>query len=534
MKELIYPRFLLPTAERLADKVGFVDQTAEGVVYEGTFGEHLERVLRLSDALRRQLGVQPGDRFAVFSMNSHQFIELYHAALFGAGIINPVNIRFNAAELAYVINESESKVMFTDPIFGAIVQSAIADHGAKIDRIVVIGGVEGDGVTGVGGAVAYETVLTSGEPVQPPEPEEDDPVVLMYTGGTTGLPKGALLEQRAELLNAYHVGLGIGLYEQRRFLFQSPMFHAALVAAVLALPASGGTSVSIPLFEAGLVLEVLAGQKIDTTLVIPVMLSLLERHPAFSIAKFSTLRQLVYGASPISTSMLVHWLELLPDTEFIQGYGMTEAGSVLTLLGAREHRAGGALLESAGVPLPGVELCITDSHGNRVERGQAGEVCARGGNLMREYWKKPEETAAVFRDGWYRTGDIGYFDDSGYLHLTDRAKDMIVTGGENVYSIEVENALSEHPAVDQVAVIGVPSDIWGEAVHAIVVLNAGMVASAEELIDFVRNKLAGFKVPKSVEFSDQPLPLSGAFKPLKRELRRRYLEEHGGSGQSPS
>lgn len=526
MKELIYPRFLLPTVERLADKVGFIDRTAEGVVYEGTFGAHLEHVLRLSDALRRQLGVQPGDRFAAFTLNSHQFVELYHAALFGAGIINPVNIRFNAAELAYVINESESKVVFTDPIFGTIVQKAVADHGAKVERVVVIGGAEGDGITGIDGAVAYETVLAAGEPVAPPEPEEDDPAVLMYTGGTTGLPKGALLEQRAELLNAYHVGIAIGLDENRRFLFQSPMFHAALVAAVLALPASGGTSVSIPLFDAGLVLEVLAEQRIDTTLVIPIMLSMLEQHPSFSVTKLASLRQLVYGASPISTHMLAHWLELLPDTDFIQGYGMTEAGSVLTLLGPREHREDGSLLDAAGVPVVGVELCITDTHGNHVGRGQAGEVCARGGNLMREYWKNPEETASVFRDGWYRTGDIGYVDDRGYLHLTDRVKDMIVTGGENVYSTEVENALAEHPAVDQVAVIGVPSDTWGEAVHAIVVLNKGMVATAEDLIEFVRHRLAGFKVPKSLEISDQPLPLSGALKPLKRELRKKYLEEH--------
>jgi acyl-CoA synthetase (AMP-forming)/AMP-acid ligase II len=532
VKELVYPRLLRPTAERLAGKTGFIDHAPGGVVYEGTYGEHLDRVLRLSNALGTQLGVKPGDRFAVFAMNGHQFIELYHAALFGAGIINPVNIRFNAAELAYVVNESESNVVFTDPVFATIVADAMTNHGARIDRIVVIGGTEGDGVTGTAGAVSYEDVVAAGEPVAPPEPEEDDPVVLMYTGGTTGLPKGALLEQRAELLNAYHVGISIGLDEERRFLFQSPMFHAAMVAAVLALPASGGVSVSIPLFDPGMVLDVTEREQIDTTLVIPVMLSMLEQHPSFSPQRLSSLRQLVYGASPISTSLLQRWLKLLPDTDFIQGYGMTEAGSVLTLLGPREHREDGSLLDAAGLPVLGVELCITDTYGNRVGTGEAGEVCARGGNLMREYWKKPEETAEAFRDGWYRTGDIGYLDTRGYLHLTDRAKDMIVTGGENVYSTEVENALAQHPAVDQVAVIGIPSDKWGEAVHAVVVLKQGMTATAQELIDFARKLLPGFKVPKSVEFSDQPLPLSGAFKPLKRELRRRYIEQHHGPDQS--
>ncbi len=527
MKELIYPRFFLPTARRLASKVGFVDITPEGVGYEGTFGDHLERVMRLCGALHDQLRVRAGDRFAVFAMNGHEFIELYHAALLGAGIINPVNIRLNAAELAYVINDSDSSVVFTDPIFATILKSAIAEHGAKVEHIVVIGGSEGDGMAGVDGAVPYEALLDASEPSAPPEPEEDDPAVLMYTGGTTGVPKGALLDQRAQMLNACHVGIGIGLQESRRFLFQSPMFHAAVVAAVLAVPASGGTSISIPLFDAGLVLKAFEHEAIDTTLVIPVMLAMLEQHPSFAAEKLRSLRQLVYGASPISLSLLTHWLELLPDTDFIQGYGMTEAGSVLTLLGANEHRQGGDLLGAAGLPVVGVELCITDFEGNLAGVNETGEVCARGGNLMREYWKKPEVTAGAFRDGWYRTGDVGYLDGRGYLHLTDRMTDMIVTGGENVYSTEVENVLATHPAVDQVAVIGIPSDRWGEAVHAVVVLKQGMTATAEDIIDFAHKMLSGFKVPKSVEFSDHPLPLSGAFKPLKRELRRRYLEEHG-------
>jgi len=192
------------------------------------------------------------------------------------------------------------------------------------------------------------------------------------------------------------------------------------------------------------------------------------------------------------------------------------------MLGPAEHAAG--RLDSTGAPVFGVELAIADSMGNHLGRGETGEVCAKGGNLMREYWAKSEETTEVFRDGWYRTGDVGFIDEDGFLHLTDRAKDMIVTGGENVYSTEVENALSTHPAVREAAVIGIPSDLWGEAVHAVVVLNDGMLATAEDLIDHARKALAGFKVPKSVEFHDGPLPLSGAFKPLKRELRKKYWE----------
>jgi long-chain acyl-CoA synthetase len=381
-------------------------------------------------------------------------------------------------------------------------------------------------VSGAAATLGYEDLLEVGQPVMPPEPEEEDAAVLMYTGGTTGFPKGALLEQRAEVLNVHHVLAAIGLREERRFLFQSPMFHAALVAGVLGIPATGATSVTIPAFEPGLVLRTIEDQSIDTTMVIPIMLSMLDQAEGFSPDRLKSLRQIVYGASPISQDLIGRWLQMLPDTDFLQGYGMTEAASALTFLGPEDHRRGGSALTAAGRPLFGVELQITDSVGNALPPGEAGEVCARGGNLMREYWQKPVETKEAMRDGWYRTGDMGFVDEDSLLHLTDRMKDMIVTGGENVYSIEVENAIGSHPSVAEVAVIGIPSDKWGEAVHAIVVLRQGTKATVEDLIAHAHKVLAGFKVPKSIEFRDDPLPLSGAFKPLKRELRRRYLEDH--------
>jgi long-chain acyl-CoA synthetase len=526
MNELVYPRFLLPRAERFADKVGFVDVVPGAVRYSGTFATHVNRVLRLSHSLQKELGLARDDRFAVLAMNGHEFIELYHAALFGAGIINPLNIRFSAAELAYVLHDSGTTVIFTDPVFASLIERARDEEEAKIEKLVMIGGSAEDLERLGDSTVAYEDLVVAGEPVMPPEPEEDDPVILMYTGGTTGLPKGALLDQRAEVLNVYHVGLQIGLSENRRFLFQSPMFHAAVVAGVLGIPASGATSVSIPVFDPELVLDTIESEQIDTTMMVPVMMSMLEQHPSFSARRLRSLRQLVYGAAPISETLLRRWLAMLPGVDFYQGYGMTEAASVLTFLGPEEHRGDGAMLGAAGAPVFGVELRVTDSLGNQQPRGEPGEVIARGGNLMRCYWGKPDETEEAMRDGWYRTGDVGYLDERGLLHLTDRMKDMIVTGGENVYSTEVENAIATHPAVQEVAVIGIPSDSWGEAVHAIVVLKEDMRATGEQLIEHARQSLASFKVPKSVEFHDGPLPLSGAFKPLKRELRRRYWDGH--------
>jgi long-chain acyl-CoA synthetase len=223
-------------------------------------------------------------------------------------------------------------------------------------------------------------------------------------------------------------------------------------------------------------------------------------------------------------ALLEKLLSSFPDIDIYQGYGMTESAAVLTCLGPDEHRVGGARLRSAGRPLQGVVLSIQDADGTPVPPGETGEVCARAGNFMREYWKKPDATAEAFRDGWYHSGDAGYVDKDGYLFLVDRVKDMIVTGGENVYSVEVENAIASHPAVAQVAVIGIPSEKWGEAVHAIIVLREGAEVTEAEIIDYCREWIAGFKVPKSVEFRAEPLPLSGAMKVLKRELRAPYWE----------
>jgi long-chain acyl-CoA synthetase len=224
------------------------------------------------------------------------------------------------------------------------------------------------------------------------------------------------------------------------------------------------------------------------------------------------------------TTVLERLLSALPELDVYQGYGMTESCGLLTILGPEEHREGGRLLKSAGRPVIGSSLSIQGADGTLLPVGEVGEVCGRGGNFMREYWQRPDETDAAFAGGWYHTGDAGRLDEHGYLYLVDRVKDMIVTGGENVYSAEVENALSSHPAVDQVAVIGIPSEQWGEAVHAIVVLKAGSSATVEELQAWCRERIAGYKVPKSVEFRTEPLPLSGAMKVLKRELRAPYWE----------
>ena len=511
MKELVFHRLLLPGVERNADRLGFIDGD-----YRGTFAQHLDRTLRLANSLEKQLGVGREDRFAIMATNSHQYLELYHAAFLGAGVANPLNLRLAPAELEFILKDSGTKVVFVDFLFAKNIDAI--REAAGIEKVVLIG-PDMDSPHDV----KYEDLIQAGEPRVPEEPDEDSPVILMYTGGTTGLPKGVLLDQRAEMLNLYHIAMAVGLDEKSVYLHQTPMFHAASMGGILGV-SSGMKSVFIPLFDPGKVIDLIDEHQVTWTVMVPTMIQMMVSHEAFKPERVKSLQRLTYGASPMPGALLDKLLSMFPDLEISQGYGMTEASAVLTFLTAEDHRRGGDILKSAGRAVPGVVLSIRDEEGNEVPRGEAGEVWARAGNLMREYWNRPDATQDAFAHGWYHTGDVGYLDAEGYLYLVDRSKDMIVTGGENVYSTEVENAIASHPEVEQVAVIGIPHETWGEAVHAIVVPKAGASPTEDSIIEHARKAIAGYKVPKTVELRSEALPLSGALKVLKRELRKPYWE----------
>jgi len=515
MKELVFHRMFFPAIDRFSSKVGFHDG-----MYHATFEEHADRVLRLNDAMRRELGLLPDDRFGIMACNGHEFLELYHAGFLGAGIVNPLNLRLAGKELQFILADSGTEVVFVDSVFAEHFERNIAEVRSDLPlrHVVLIG--DGDAPCDF----RYEDLIKSGTPALPREPEEADPAMLMYTGGTTGLPKGAVLEQRAEMLNLYHIGLAVGFREDRVYLHQTPMFHAASMGGALGIPTTGGVSTFVSLFEPGAVLSTIQEFGVDWTVMVPTMIAMTLDHPSFDPAALASMQDLVYGASPMPTALLDRIQKALPNVNLWQGYGMTECSSVLTILSAADHAKGGDILRSAGRPVVGVELAIQDEAGALLARGEEGEVCAKGGNFLREYWNRPEQTEHVLRGGWYHTGDVGHIDQEGYLHLVDRLNDMIVSGGENVYSIEVENAISTHPAVSQVAVIGIPHPVWGEQVHAIVVLRPGCTATESELVDHARESIAGYKVPKSIDFRTDPLPVSGALKPLKRELRATYWE----------
>jgi len=512
MKELIFPRILLPAVAQYGDDDAVVDGD-----YSASWHQHLDRLSRLCDALAGPLGVNPEDRFAVLALNGHAYLELWHAAFMGAGIINPLNLRLAAAELAYIIEDSGTEVIFVDATFAPLVAAARAKMARDpIRQVVLIG--DGD----VPFDISYETLLAAAQPQLPAEPEENDAVVLMYTGGTTGLPKGVLIEHRAEILNIYHGTMSIKGLEPETSLLQTPMFHAASMYGILGGAITGARTVIIPMFEPEGVLQLIEQYQVTDTVMVPTMIGLCLASENYRPERLASLQMLIYGASPMPAATLALLQRDLPQLALVQGYGMTEGCSTATILPAKDHIPGSPRLASVGKPVMGLQLSIQDDEGRELPRGEIGELCLRGGNLMREYWNKPEATAEAFRGGWYHSGDAGYIDQDSYVFLVDRVKDMIVSGGENVYSAEVESAISTHAAVAQVAIIGIPDDKWGEAVHAVVVLAPGASASAAEIIDHARELIAGYKIPKSVDFRDQPLPLSGAMKVLKRELREPY------------
>ncbi|MGH1561622.1 long-chain-fatty-acid--CoA ligase [Mumia sp. DW29H23] len=517
MKELVFPRLLVPTVERVPDRVAVVAEYDDGTSYEATFAQHLDRVLRLKRALAEGLGVGPQGRFAVIADNSHRYLELWHAALFGAGVINPLNARLALPELDYILNDSQVETIFVDSTYAPVVEK-LRDTTAL--RTVVLMD-DGDGAHDL----RYEDLLAAHAPADDSEPDEDDVAVLMYTGGTSGKPKGVQLTHRAEALTVYRMDFAYRYFgADDVFLMNTPMFHVAGCLGLMGMPAAGSRVVILPRFDPGTALAAIEKHRVTRLGVVSMMLAMLMAHPDFTREKVASVRAIAYGGSPMPEDLMRRLGEEFPRSELFQIYGMTEMAAVLTELTPADHRAGGERTRSAGRALPGVRMRICDpGTGEVLPTGEVGEIVVQSGAAMTGYWNLPEETAQVLRDGWYYTGDMGRLDDEGYLYVTDRLKDMIVTGGENVYSIEVENALSTHPAVAQVAVIGVPSSTWGEAVHAVVMLRPGQDATEQELIDHVRARIAAYKAPKSVELRTEPLPMSAAAKILKRELRASYV-----------
>jgi len=379
------------------------------------------------------------------------------------------------------------------------------------------------------GYLSYEELLAGATAdFEAPEVSDDELLGLFYTSGTTGEPKGVMLSHRNMLAN---IANSEGVYNYLPtdiYLHAAPMFHLADGAAVFTHTANGATQAFIPRFEPKQVLETISRERVSLIVLVPTMINFLLHQPDIDSYDLSSLRHLTYGASPIAPDLLRRAMKVF-HCSFGQGYGLTEASPLLTVLTADDHLTPGAAgerrLASCGKPVPGVDVRVVKEDGTDAKPGEVGEIIARGPNIMLGYWKRLEDTENVLREGWLHTGDLATVDEDGYIYLVDRKKDMIVTGGENVFSTEVEAVLYAHPAVKEAAVIPVPDPDWGEAVHACVVLRDGKQATAEELTAFCGDRLANYKVPHSIEFIQGELPKGGTGKILKKQLRERYWKD---------
>lgn len=460
------------------------------------------------------LGVRAGDRVAVWSANSDRYMLLYLAIPWAGGVIVPMNARWSVAESAFALDDCAPTVAFVDAAVDDATRALFAARGIAI---ISMSDTAGSGGLSWQDAVAHAPVEDAGR-------AGTDLFGIFYTGGTTGRSKGVMLSHAGIVGNCMSMRT-LGLCPDGcSMLIVAPLFHLAAVAALTMAMLANGAAVIMPAFDPAGALDVLADRRVTDALLVPTMIQMMLNDPGFDPARLSSLQRIMYGASPMQEGTLDRIMAAAPHVDFYQCYGMTELSCTATILTPELHV--GAHREQgrhrgAGRAMPGTEVRIVDADGAPKPQGEVGEIAVRGPGVMLGYWKQPDLTAAAVRDGWMHTGDGGRIDDCGVLYVLDRIKDMIVSGGENVYSAEVESAIALHPGVAQCAVIGVPDDRWGERVHAVVVARAGHDLGAEDLIDHCKRLIAGYKCPRSVEFKTA-LPLSPAGKVLKTELRAPY------------
>ena len=467
-----------------------------------TYGQTWERARRLAGALGG-LGLGRGDRVAVAGRNCHRYLELYQAVPGAGMVIVPLNHRHTAAELSDALEDSGARALFVSPEVGYPPDAV--EHVVDLD----------DG---------YEALLADAAPAEFPGDIAADTIAgLFYTGGTTAAAKGVMLTHRNLIANALHYQAWHAFRPGTRWLIAAPMFHLSGSMAVLATVWHAGRHVILPAFDPGAALDLIEDEKVTATVMVPTMLAALCQEQLARPREVSALRLISHGGAPTATATLRRAHAAFPEAELMQLYGATETSPIATVLPHEEVLLDTPRARSCGQPAVGVEVAVTDvASGAPLPAGAVGEVAIRGENVMAGYWNKPDATADALAGGWYRSGDLGYLDEHAYLYLVDRVKDMIITGGENVYSTEVEEVLYRHDAVLEAAVFGVPDDRWGEAVHAVVV--PGAPVSEAELLDHCRGLIAGYKVPKRIEFRSEPLPKSAAGKLLKRQLRAPYWQ----------
>ncbi len=486
------------------------------------YGQLMDRVNRLADGLFSR-GIRRGERIAALLPNCHRFAEIYLAAATLGAVLVPLNVRLSPQDLIRLIRHSEAMILFAGSPFR---QTLRAMAGALSQLRSRIGwGLEEEGFED------YEKLVAASSPRRIERDFDDGEVAIqMYTSGTTGDPKGVLLTHRNIMANTL-----TGIFERRFtcqdvFLNAAPMYHIADVEYFLQILSVGGTNVMIPRFDPILFLETVQKEKVTCTWIVPTMIHDLLACPDLARFDVTSLRTIFYGGACLSAELFARARQAFP-CQYSLGFGLTEASPLISSLSPGDHEGAPQEVErklrSCGRAVFNVEVRIVNEEGREVPPGQAGEIAVRGANVMKGYWKMEEETQQALSGGWLHTGDMARRDEEGYLFLVDRKKDVIKSGGENIYSREVEEVMAAHPAVKEVAVVGVPDDRWGEAVKAVVVLREGADCSEREVLEFCRGKLAAFKRAKSATFLPS-LPKNITGKVLKTDLREMFRKSGGG------
>jgi len=516
--------FLIQSVIRAAQ----INSTGAATVYGNrrrNWGEFKDRISRLAAALLA-IGIKKGDRVCMLSPNSDRYLEYYYGVPWAGGVIVPLNNRWSLNELGYAIEDSGATVLLVDESFIDMATKLVANL-PELKQVVILSESE-PGDQFKKGQHCYERLLATATPVSPVSRSPTDLYGIFYTGGTTGKPKGVMLSTIGLWANAMYIVAALGYKPGCSMLHAGPLFHMATGSSVFAITNAAATHIIIETFNTRRVLEAVSSERITHLVLVPTMLKLLLEDPEFYQFDLSSLEKITYGAAPISESLVNQLGERLPQVKLFQAFGQTEMSPIISFQQSECNDPAHPLFSkrnSVGQAANSTELGIVDTEGSFVSAGESGEIIARGPGVMLGYWNKEDQTKATLVDGWVKTGDAGYLDEDGYLYLQDRVKDMIISGGENVYSIEVENAVLKHADVTACAVIGVPDDKWGERVHAVIELAGERQVAVEELREHCRQYIAGYKCPVSVEIVDA-LPLSPAGKILKTELRKPHWEDN--------
>ena len=483
-----------------------------------TFSEFNTRVNKLIHALQA-MGVKKGEVIGILSWNCLEYADVYGAAMKGGFIASPFNPRLREDELEYIINYSEVNTIFVGPELLEVANS-LRPRLPKVKNFISF---EGSAPS----MIAHHDLLASHSGQEPDvQVDEDDPVCIIYTSGTTGVPRGALYTQRRFIEDSKTLVIDMGLQPGHKRVLITPLFHVAGNTHFRSSLYIGGCNIILKFFDPAATLQIIQNERATHMDFVPTHLVAMLNLPDLNKYDISSMKFLWYGASPMPLEVLKKGMKVFGPI-FAQGYGQSESGPAISHLSKEDHNVldrpekEQKKLVSAGRPDIGVQVRIVDDEGNDVKPGEVGEIIVWSKHIMVEYWHKPDDTRANIVNGWLHTGDMGYYDEEGYIYIVDRRKDMIISGGENVYPREVEEILYRHPVVLEATVIGIPDPYWVERVHAVVVTKKGASTTAEELIAFCKERIAGYKAPKSVEFVDS-LPKNPAGKILKRELREKY------------